>query len=203
VRPEYPKEDNLARFNILAPISGLITEKAIAQGQTLKEDVSIFTIADVSTVWAAVTVYPKDLAVVKVGQKVTIKATAFDILGEGPITYISTLIGGQTRTASARVELDNKDDRWRPGMFITAELVTGEIPVDVAVNASAIQTLGDWTVVFGRYGEYFEARPLELGRSDGKMVEVLHGLHSGETYAAGNSFAIKAELGKAGASHQH
>jgi len=203
VRPEtISRKDNLARFEILAPIPGLITAKAIAQGQTLKEDDNIYTIADVSTVWTAVTVYPKDLAVIKVGQKVSIKATAFDVTGEGPITYITTLIGGQTRTATARVELDNKDGRWRPGMFITAELVTEEIPVAVAVDASAIQTLGDWTVVFGRYGQYFEARLLELGRSDGKLIEVLKGLHAGEHYAAGNSFAIKAELGKSGAAHE-
>ena len=88
-------------------------------------------------------------------------------------------------------------------MFVNAELVTEEIQVPVAVSADAIQTLDDWTVVFGRYGEYLEARPLKLGRSDGKMVEVLKGLSAGEQYAAGNSFAIKAELGKSGASHDH
>ena len=71
--------------------------------------------------------------------------------------------------------LENKDGSWRPGMFVNAELVTEEIEVPVAVLADAIQTLGDWTVVFGRYGRYFEARPLELGRSDGKMIEVLNG----------------------------
>ena len=58
-------------------------------------------------------------------------------------------------------------------------------------------------MVFGRYDQYFEVRPLELGRNDGEMVEVLKGLTSGEQYASGNSFAIKAELGKAGASHDH
>ncbi|HEY6044384.1 MAG TPA: efflux RND transporter periplasmic adaptor subunit, partial [Nitrosospira sp.] len=203
VRPESRSfRDNLARYEIQAPISGLITAKAIAQGQTLKEDDNIYTIADVSTIWAAITVYPKDLAVVKVGQKATIKATAFDVKGVGDITYITTLIGGQTRTATARVELENKDGRWRPGMFVNAELAAEEIPVVVAVSADAIQTLGDWTVVFGRYGEYFEARPLELGRSDGKMIEVQKGFHAGEQYATGNTFAIKAELGKAGASHE-
>jgi cobalt-zinc-cadmium efflux system membrane fusion protein len=61
----------------------------------------------------------------------------------------------------------------------------------------------DWRVVFGRYGEHLEARPLELGRSDGRLVEVLGGLQAGERYAAKNSFLIKAELGKAGASHDH
>ena len=118
-------------------------------------------------------------------------------------TYISTLIGGQTRTATARVELDNKDGRWRPGMFVNAELVAEEIEVPVAVYVDAIQTFRDWSVVFGRYDQYFEVRPLELGRTDGEMVEVLKGFSRGEQYAGGNSFALKAELGKAGATHDH
>jgi cobalt-zinc-cadmium efflux system membrane fusion protein len=148
-------------------------------------------------------VYPKDLSIVRVGQKAAVKATAYDVEGEGVVTYITTLIGGQTRTATARVILDNQDGRWHPGMFVSVELVSDEIEVPVAVSAQAIQTFRDSTVVFGRYGGYFEARPLELGRSDGKMVEVLKGFSAGEHYASGNSFAIKADIDKAGASHDH
>ena len=73
----------------------------------------------------------------------------------------------------------------------------------LAVAEEGLQTLGDWTVVFGRYGEQFEARPLKLGRQDGRYAEVLEGLLPGEKYAAKNSFLIKAELGKASASHDH
>lgn len=204
VQPEsnYLKTD-FAHYEIRAPISGIIIAKAIALGEALKEDREIYTIADVSTVWTAVTVYPKDLNIIHENQKVVVKATASDIESQGTVTYISTLIGGQTRTATARVELDNKDGHWRPGMFVNAELVAEEIKVPVAVAVSAIQTLRDWPVVFGRYDQYFEARPLELGRTDGEMVEVLKGLSQGEQYAGGNSFALKAELGKAGASHDH
>jgi len=54
-----------------------------------------------------------------------------------------------------------------------------------------------------QYGNQFEARPLELGRSDGKWVEVLSGITAGEKYAGKNSFVLKADLGKAGASHDH
>lgn len=198
----YQKGD-MARYEIRAPIPGLITGKAIAQGQTLKEDSTIFTIADVSTVWAHITVYAKDLDILKLGEKATVRATAIDVEGEGVVSYISTLVGAQTRSATARIVLDNKDGRWRPGMFASAELIAEEIPVPVAVSVDAIQTLRDWSVVFGRYGTYFEARPLKLGRSDGRMVEVLAGLSAGEQYAAGNSFVIKAELGKSGANHDH
>ena len=194
---------NFSQYEIRAPISGIIISKAIAIGDALKEDKEIYTVADVSTIWTAVTVYPKDLNVVRIGQKVMVKATASEVESEGMVTYISTLIGGQTRTATARVELDNKDGRWRPGMFITAELAAEETEVPVAVAMSALQTIHDWTVVFGRYGDFFEIRPLELGRSDGVMVEVVKGLSAGEQYAAGNSFALKADLDKAGATHVH
>ncbi len=204
VQPESNhSKTNISRYEIRSPISGIIIAKAIALGEAVKEDREIYTVADVSTVWTAITVYPKDLNVVKEGQKVAVKATAFDVESEGTVTYISTLIGGQTRTATARVELDNQEGKWRPGMFVNAELVAEEIQVSVAVSMAAIQTLRDWSVVFGRYDQYFEVRPLELGRNDGEMVEVLKGLTSGEQYAGGNSFAIKAELGKAGASHDH
>ena len=193
----------LARFEIQAPISGRIISKEIALGKTLKKDQEIFTIADISTVWTAITAYPKDLNIVKVGQMATVNATAFNVIGEGKVTYISTLIGEQTRTATVRIELDNKDGKWRPGMFINAKLVTEKIQVPVAVSMDAIQAINNESVVFGRYGEYFEARPLELGRNDGKTIEVLKGLSAGDQYAAGNSFIIKAELGKEGASHDH
>lgn len=204
VRPETSLQaKDLTRYEIRAPISGIIIAKAIALGDALKEDKEIYTIADVSTLWTAVTVYPKDLNVVRIGQKVVVKATASDVESEGVVTYISTLIGGQTRTATARVELDNKRGYWRPGMFINAELVAEEIEVPIAVSVAAIQTMRDWSVVFGRYGQYFEVRPLELGRSDGAMVEVLKGLTAGEQYAAGNSFAIKADMDKSEATHDH
>lgn len=204
VRPgASDQRGNLARYEIRAPNFGLITARAIAQGQVLKEDAEIYTVADISTVWAQITVYANDLEVLKLGQKAVVRATATDAEGEGTISYISPLIGVQTRSATARVVLENKDGRWRPGMFVTAELAIEEIQVPVAVSLNAIQTLEDHSVVFGRYGQYFEARPVKLGRSDGRMVEVLSGLAAGEQYAAKNSFAIKAELGKAGASHQH
>lgn len=204
VKPESgQQEENLARYEIQAPISGLIIDKTVAQGQSLAADTPIFIVADVSTVWAAITVYPKDLGVVKVGQKAIIKATASDIQGMGTVRYVTTLIDEQTRTATARIELDNRKGNWRPGMFVNAEVVAEEIRVAVAVSADAIQTIGGHPVVFGRYGEYFEARPLELGRSDGKMIEVLDGLQAREQYALGNTFALKAELGKSGAAHDH
>ena len=99
--------------------------------------------------------------------------------------------------------MQNPEGRWRPGLFVTVEVVQEEVTVPVAVSVDAIQTFRDWSVVFVQYGDLFEVRPLELGRNDGQWVEVLHGLLPGERYVARNSFILKAELGKSGATHDH
>lgn len=195
--------DGLTRYEIRSPMDGVVTEKHLAIGEAVKEDASIFTIADLSTVWAEMTIYPKDLGSVKLGQKVTVRASALNAEAEGRVSYVGSLIGEQTRSAKARVTLHNPERSWRPGLFVTVDLVQDESEVPVAVSVNAIQTLRDATVVFGRFGEFFEARPVELGRSDGKTVEVLSGLAPGTPYAASNSFVLKADLGKAGASHDH
>jgi len=201
--PEMAPGSNLTRYEIRAPLDGVITEKKISAGQVLKDDADIFVVADLSSVWVEVTVQAKDLNVVKVGQKAIVKATSFQAEASGKVSYVGALIGEQTRAAKARIVLPNPQGLWRPGLPVNVELTADEVEVPLAVTADAVQTLRDRPVVFGRYGDKFEARPVELGRSDGKTVEVLGGLQPGERYASRNSFVIKADIGKAGASHDH
>lgn len=194
---------NLTRYEIRAPINGTIVEKNLSVGQAIKEDANIFTLADLTSVWAEMTVYAKDMNVIRAGQKVTVKSAEFDGSASGVVSYVGALAGEQTRTAKARVVLPNPKSAWRPGLPVNIEVEASESEVPVAVSADAIQTLGDQSAVFGRYDNAFEARPLKLGRTDGKMVEVLKGLSAGEKYAARGSYIIKADLGKAGAAHEH
>jgi len=193
----------LTRYEIRAPIDGVVVEKHLSLGEAVQGDAKIFVIADLSTVWVDMTVAAKDLGAVKTGQKADIQATAFAAQGSGTISYVGALVGEATRAATARVVLPNPDGVWRPGLQVKVQLVTGSVEVPVAVAAEAIQSLRDRTVVFGRYGNELEARPLELGRSDGKFIEVVSGLNASEVYAATNSFLIKADLEKSGASHDH
>lgn len=193
----------LSRLEIRAPIDGVVIEKKVATGEAVGAEANIYLIADLSTVWAEVTIYPKDLNAVKLGQKATVKAAALDAEADGVISHVGALVGEQTRTAKARITLRNPDQRWRPGLFVTVEVVQDETEVPVAVPVAAIQTLRDWKVVFARFGDVFEARPVELGRSDGRLVEITKGLAPGTRFAASNSFVLKADIGKAGASHDH
>lgn len=190
---------NLTRYEIRSPIDGTVIEKHLSLGEALTSNANIFIIADLSTVWAEMTIYAKDMNTVKVGQKATVKATAFESQSSGTVFYVGSLVGEQTRTAKARIVLPNPQGIWRPGLPVNINLVSDEVDVPVAVSLESIQTFNNRTVVFGRYGSNFEARPIEPGRSDGRFTEVIKGLNAGELYAAKNSFLIKAELGKADA----
>ncbi|MFO7580117.1 MAG: efflux RND transporter periplasmic adaptor subunit [Nitrosomonas halophila] len=204
VRPESGLSGkNLARYEIRSPIGGIVIDKAVVTGEAVKADKTVFIVADVSTIWAAIRVFPRDLHRIHVGQRAIVHADAHQLVRAGKVIYITTLLDELTRTATARVELDNHDQAWRPGMFVKADLLDEDIAVPLAVPLAALQRIEDQLVVFGRYGEFFEMRPLKLGRSDGQMVEVISGLSAGERYAVSNSFIIKAELVKAGVAHDH
>jgi cobalt-zinc-cadmium efflux system membrane fusion protein len=193
----------MARYEIRSPLNGTVTERNVTVGEAVTAEEGIFAVADLSSIWVDVTVYAKDLGAVHERQEATVQSTDLGSEISGRVSYVGPLVGQETRAATARIVLPNPGGRWRPGLFVTVRLVRETTTVPLAVSAEAIQTFRDWQVVFVRYGDWFEARPLELGRSDGQWVEVRKGLSPGEQYAAANSFAVKAEIGKLGATHDH
>lgn len=194
---------NLNRFELRAPFDGTVVEKHLALGEAVKEDASIFTVSDLRSVWAEFNVAPKDLATVRVGQRVSVSSTAFESKVEGTISYVGALLGEQTRTARARVTLTNPDGAWRPGLFVTVAVYGENQDVPLTVPADAVQTIENQAMVFKAVSGGFEATPIKVGRSDGRAVEVLSGLKAGDQVASKNTFVLKSELGKASAGHEH
>lgn len=192
----------LNRFEIRAPFDGTVVEKHLALGEAVKEDASIFTVADLSTVWAEFAVAPKDLATVRVGQKVVVSSSAFESKVEGVVSYVGALLGEQTRTARARVTLANPLGAWRPGLFVTVAVLGDSQSVPMAVSADAIQTIESQQVVFKAVPGGFVATAVKVGRTDGRNVEVLAGLEPGDKVASSNTFVLKADLGKSGAAEE-
>ena len=143
-----------------------------------------------------------DIAAIRLGQTATVVSSDLGRETTAKVSYLSPTIDTTTRRGMVRFALSNANG-WRPGLFVTVRLTQASATVAMAVPVEAIQTFRDWQVVFFRFGDWFEARPLQLGRTDGVWVEVLSGLAPGDKYAATNSFAIKAEIGKLGATHDH
>ncbi|MCP3466023.1 divalent metal ion exporter adaptor subunit IhpB [Bradyrhizobium sp. CCGUVB23] len=193
---------SLTAYDLKAPIGGTIIDRQISLGEYASEQKPAFVVADLSTIWVDLSIYRQDIKRVRLGDEVLIDPD--DGRGEirGAISYLAPVGVSETQTALARVVLENADGRLRPGLFVTARLILAARNVAVAVRASAIQTLENRTIVFVREdGDKIEARPVELGESDPRYVEIKAGLSAGERYVAENSFVVKAEMGKGDADH--
>jgi cobalt-zinc-cadmium efflux system membrane fusion protein len=198
-----PGSSALGRYELRAPFDGMVVEKHISLGESVGEAVNVFTISDLSTVWAEISVAANNLNLVRIGEPVSIRSSAFDQTATGKVSYVGSLIGAQTRTATARVTLTNPDRIWRPGLFVNVELVAGETDAPVTVSAEAVQTVEDKPTVFLRVPGGFVPQHVQTGRSDGKRIEITGGLKPGATYAASGSFIVKSQQGKSSATHTH
>mgnify|MGYP003632839054 FL=1 len=192
---------SLQSYSVTAPVSGTILERNTNAGD-VAGDQSLFTIADLNQLEARLHVFPKDAGKVKTGQSVRMGVAGSDLEYTSEITRFLPISGGntQTRIAVAPVPVEAA---MTPGMRVMASVVTGESEVPLAVRESGLQSFRDFTVVYAKVGETYEVRMLDLGESDGEFVEVLGGLDPGTEYVSANSFLIKADIEKSGASHDH
>jgi membrane fusion protein, heavy metal efflux system len=190
----------LSWFPLLSPFSGTVIERHITVGEQIRPDETVLTIADLDVVWLLADVYERDLGRVAVGDPVQVSVDSYP--GEvfrGHIAYISNTVDHATRTASARVEIDNPDHRLRFGMFATARIALRPAPNErvagVMVPIDAVQRVGTKSVVFveQKPGTYLP-RQVALGNTSSNDAEIVSGLSAGERVVTKGSFYLKSIL---------
>lgn len=184
---------------VRSPIGGIITEKHAIVGELSDPSKSLYTVADLSTVWVMVDINEKDLSKISKGQKATVSIGAYpDLTFRGRINHIADAVDQATRTVKARIEVANPGRKLKPEMFATAELsLKGDAPPVLAVPEDAVQELEGKKVLFVTdNGTEFKVRPIEAGRAANGMVEIVSGLKESERYAIKGSFMLKAEQKK-------
>ncbi|ANN96378.1 TPA: efflux RND transporter periplasmic adaptor subunit [Legionella pneumophila] len=195
--------ESLQNYEIRSPITGTIVQKYATNGEFAQNTKPIFEVANLVTVWADFTLYRKDAPLVKQGMEVIVTGDEGKPKSVSTISYISPLGVEDSQTTLARAVLNNDTRIWLPGMYVNGAIVIKEKTAPVAVLLSALQQMGEQDVVFVQQGDYFEATPVNLGEKDEQWAEVISGLDAGQRYVSKNSFYIKAEIGKEGASHDH
>ena len=212
--------ESLQNYSVTAPIGGVIVEHRAQIGEATGEEM-LFTIVDLSRVWVELDVFQNDLARIADNQAVEV----FDLdgrkLADGRVSRIAPLAVHGSQSVRARVVLENATDgcasagkrcpegipretaMLRPGQFVSGRVTISEFQAALAVEKSALQRFRDFDVVFEQVGDTYEVRMLELGRADATHVEVLGGLEPGARYVTRNSYLIKADIEKSGASHDH
>ncbi len=194
--------ESLKTYSITSPTSGVVLKKNTNVGNVAGEN-PLFTIANLSNVWAEFHVFPRDLDKVKESQMVRVHTLEDGRESESPITLLLPTADALSQTVIAVVTIENNDGKWRPGMTVEGDVHVSRQEVSIAVLEEAIQRMEDETVLFVKVNNDYEMRPVKLGKSDGKNVEIIEGLKAGESYVSKGSFIVKADIGKAAAKHEH
>lgn len=177
-----------------SPATGYVIEKHALEGQHVKPGQSLYTLADLSTVWVEADIYEQELPRVRVGAPATVTLDAYP--GErfsGKVTFIYPYVGEQTRTVKVRFAFANRGTRLKPGMYANVELPTST-GRSLAVPTNALLDSGKEQVVFVAQGDgYFEPRRVTVGQRLDDAVEILSGLEEGESVATGAAFFLDSE----------
>ncbi len=191
-----------ATTEIRAPLTGVVTLRQANVGLNVDGTMPLFTVADLSTVWAVGNLNEQDVPRVSVGRPATIAISAFpDLALRSTISYIDPQLGRETRTAKVRAEVQNGHGQLRLGMYAQMRIDTAGDRMTPVIPKSAIQTIGDRTVVYvvdpetpGRFNE----RVIRTGVASGDRIAVEFGVSVGESVVSGGSFFLRAQRERLG-----
>lgn len=193
--------ESLKAYALRAPIDGIVVRRNANVGEQTQGR-ELFHIADDKALIAELNVFPKVLARLRVGAAVSLNVQGLDAVLDGTVTQIDALASNNQAT-TVRVGLKDIPDNARAGLLLQADVTVVEHEAALAVPQEAVQDFRDFKVVYAKFGNQYEVRMLQLGRRGSGWVEVLGGLPPGSEYVSENSFVIKADIEKSGASHDH
>ncbi len=198
------------KYRVLAPIGGEVIEREVTLGELVRPDRdALLIIADLSTIWVIADVPEAKIGDVAVGSSATVNVVALKGGSlQGKVTYIAPALDPNTRTAKVRIELTDPSGVLRPGMFAQATILpqTSAAAAVLAIPEEAVQTVEGGPAIFVPVADEpntFAKRPVRISKPIGGMVQVITGLEENESFVSSGSFILKAELGKAGAAHEH
>ena len=179
-----------------APFDGRVIMRNITRGEVVETQHKLFTVADLSDVWAIGSVPEKDVQFIRKDQNVEVIAAAYPHgIFPGTITYISDVLDPATRTMRLRVTVPNPDRLLKPEMFALVRIYAVPKPDLLTIPLSAVQNGSAGKIAFvQRAPAEFEIRPVKLGEEQGDMVVVQEGLHEGERVVGRGSFTLKSEM---------
>ncbi|BAO56104.1 efflux RND transporter periplasmic adaptor subunit [Nonlabens marinus] len=185
-------------FPIYATVSGTVSEVMAAQGDYVNQGQPIVKLSNLNSVWAEFDAYENQIAQFSVGQKINITTNAYpNKKFEGTISFIDPVLNNATRTVTVRATLQNRDDLFKPGMFVTGKVkgVTQTMESSLAVPASAVLWTGERSLVYVKTNPnepVFEMREVTLGNRSGETYQVSSGLNNGDEIVTNGTFTVDA-----------
>lgn len=201
---------SISSVALRAPISGTITQRNVNPGAGVQAGASLFSIADLSTVWVIANVPESQINALRVGTPAEVRSAALGkAIARGRVTYIDPILNEETRTGRVRLEVDNPNQQLRIGTFVevgfqgAATAAAGAM--ELVIPAEAIQTVEGKTVVFipGTKAGQFISREVQVGEQTDGLRKVVSGLSSGDRVVTKGSFVLKTQMLKGEMGEHH
>jgi cobalt-zinc-cadmium efflux system membrane fusion protein len=180
-----------------APFAGVITKFSVAPGIQISPENELFTIVDISSVWAVADVFEKDVAGIATHGACTVSVPSYPSNFRGTIAYVSDYLDPSSRTAKVRCVVANQDGRLKLDMYANVRLPAARERTGLAIPAAAVQELEGKQIAFvQRDATHFEKREVKVGDAVGEWVEVKDGVSAGDKVVSKGVFYLKSVLEK-------
>jgi cobalt-zinc-cadmium efflux system membrane fusion protein len=194
---------SLTDYTVSAPISGVVLARNASVGMVAGEGMALYEIADLSELWVDLHIFGADAQHIRAGVPVTVTRMSDGVTAETTLERVLPGTATASQSTVARATIANLDGLWRPGSAVKARITVAQQPGALVVPLAALQTFRDWDVLFVRVGDTYEVRPVELGERDATRVQILSGIKPGDQVVVEQSYLVKADIEKSGASHDH
>lgn len=194
---------SLSDYEVKAPIAGTVLARHATLGAVASEAAPLYEVADLSTLWVDLHVFGTDTGHFMPDMPVEITRLSDSSRAQTRIERLLPGVATASQSTIARASIDNDDGLWRPGAAVQARITVDQQAAAVIVPLTALQSMAERDVVFVREGEVYEARSVQLGQRDARNAQVLAGIGPGELVVVQQSYLVKADIEKAGASHEH
>jgi membrane fusion protein, heavy metal efflux system len=195
--PEQTASGHTVSHTILkAPFAGVVTSHHAVESEVVEQGTELLAITDMSSLWVLADVYEKDLASIRTGQAVQVRAPSYPReTFAGKVTYVADVMDPKTRTTKVRCLVGNERGLLKLEMFVTVEIPLGQTSPILAVPSSSIQQIDGRPVVFVRNSETeFQKREVQTGVESHGYTELRSGLKQGEPVVSRGSFIVKTAL---------
>lgn len=183
------------RITFLAPVSGVVTEISVAEGQYVPEGGALYRIEDISKLWVEAELYPSETELVKTGDKINVNINGFESSPvEATITFLSPEYRSNTQITIVRAAINNPDMKYKPGMqarviFSHSSKKALTVPVDAVIRD------GKGTHLYVQKGKNtFKPQMVKTGMEDFDRVEIIEGINEGDTIVVSGAYLLYSEI---------
>ena len=186
-------------FPVYATVSGTVAEVMAREGDYVKQGQPILKVSNLGNVWAEFDAYESSIAEFKKGQKISVTTNAYPNKEfDATISFIDPILNTTTRTVTVRATLNNKENLFKPGMFVTGKVqgkVSNVNSDAVTIPATAVLWTGERSLVYVKTSPnepVFEMREVTLGNRSGDSYVVTTGLRNGDEIVTNGTFTVDA-----------